>query len=64
MTAAVVTSNVILVLTLATLFIRERCSRRALEEVLRQSITHWRNAYEANLESRGPDPGLPDDRGV
>ena len=45
---AIVTSNSILILALTVLFIRERSRRKALEELLRQSINYWRKAHEAN----------------
>ena len=54
--------NSFLILTLTILFIRESNRRRGLELVLRHSIELWRNVYEANLESRDLDSGLPDDR--
>ena len=54
---AIVTSNSILILALTALFIRERSRRKALEELLRQSINYWRKAYETNVGGRnlGPD---------
>ena len=58
---AIVTSNAILVSILTALFIREWSRRRALEEVLRQSIDLWRNANEANLDGRNFDSGRTDD---
>jgi len=45
---AIVTSNSILVLGLTVLFIREWNRRKALEELLEQSINYWKGAYEAN----------------
>jgi hypothetical protein len=57
---AIATSNAILVLALTTLFIREWNRRRALEDVLRQSMKHWRSAHEAKLEGRDLDRDLPD----
>jgi hypothetical protein len=49
---AIVTSNSILILALTVLFIRERSRRKALEELLRQSINYWRGAYEASESNR------------
>ena len=48
MITAIVTSNSILVLGLTVLFIREWNRRKALEELLEQSINYWKGAYEAN----------------
>ena len=64
MVTAFVVGNSFLILTLTVLFIRELNRRRGLELVLRQSIELWRNIYEANLDSRDLDSGLPDDRRV
>ncbi|WP_148619051.1 hypothetical protein [Mariniblastus fucicola] len=55
MITAIVTSNAILILALTFLFIRERNRRRALEELLRQSLNYWRSAYDANLGNRNLD---------
>ena len=55
MTTAIVTSNSILILGLTVLFIREWNRRKALEELLRQSINYWKGAYEANVGDRTAD---------
>ena len=52
MITAVVTSNSVLILALTVLFIREWNRRKALEELLRQSINYWKGAYEANESDR------------
>jgi hypothetical protein len=57
----IATSNAILVFMLTVLFIREWNRRRALEELLRQSMNYWRTAHEAKLEGRDLDRDLPDD---
>ena len=54
-------ANSFLIFTLTVLFVREWNRRRGLELVLRQSIELWRNMYEAKLEDRDIDPGLPSD---
>ena len=64
MIAVVVSVNAVLALLLTFLFTRELIRRRALEQVLRQSIIHWEKANEANLESHDLDSDLPDDRGM
>jgi hypothetical protein len=62
--AAIVSANAILVLTLTVLLVRELNRRRALEQVLRQTLTYWRKAYEASVENRELDPDCPDDDGM
>ena len=52
---AIVTSNSILILVLTVLFVREWNRRKALEELLRQSINYWKGAYEASLGDRNTD---------
>ena len=52
---AIVTSNSILILGLTILFIREWNRRKALEELLRQSINYWKGAYEGSLGDRNAD---------
>ena len=52
---AIVTSNSNLVLVLTVLFVREWNRRKALEELLRQSINYWKGAYEASLGDRNAD---------
>ena len=61
---AIVTSNSILILALTALFIRERSRRKALEELLRQSINYWRKTYETNVGGRNFDPDHNSDAGV
>ncbi|WP_148618748.1 hypothetical protein [Mariniblastus fucicola] len=56
MITAFVSGNSILILVLTVLFIRERSRRKALEELLRQTINYWRNAYEANVGGGNIDP--------
>jgi hypothetical protein len=58
---AIITSNSILILALTALFIRERSRRKALEELLRQSINYWRKAYETNVGGRDNDSGRNND---
>ena len=55
MITAIVTSNSILTLALTALFIRERSRRKALEELLRQSINYWKKAYATNVGDRDID---------
>jgi hypothetical protein len=59
-----VVGNSFLILTLTVLLVRESNRRRGLELVLRQSVELWRNVYEANLEGRDLDAGLPGNRSV
>ena len=61
---AIVTSNSILILGLTVLFIREWNRRKALEELLRQSINYWKGAYEANVGDRNVDSNRDDDSRV
>lgn len=61
---AIVTSNSILILALTALFIRERSRRKALEELLRQSINYWRKAYETNVNGRDVVPDHSSDAGL
>ena len=64
MITAIVTSNSILTLALTALFIRERSRRKALEELLRQSINYWRKAYEANSGGRDTVSDHDNDNGL
>lgn len=64
MITAIVTSNSILILALTALFIRERSRRKALEELLRQSINYWRKAYETNVNGRDVVPDHSSDAGL
>ena len=61
---AILTSNSILILGLTALFIREWNRRKALEELLKQSINYWKGAYEANQGDRDADSDRIVDSGV
>ena len=64
MITAIVTSNSILILGLTVLFIREWNRRKALEELLRQSINYWKGAYEADVGDRNIISDRDDDSRV
>jgi hypothetical protein len=58
---AIVTSNSIVILALTTFFLRERNRRKALEELLRQSINYWRIAHETNVGGWSNSPNHNND---